>query len=415
MASLVKRGKYFYAFYYVGGNKKRVSLRTGSVQLAKEKLRQIESALVRGEDDGLPSRTSIADAVTRYVRHIRTVKTPKSAQTDIYYLRDVFGPICDALRITSRRVSPAAKKRPPRPGQDRRIKAKGIEAQCFEHITTADIADYIGSQVRSRGLAPKTANRYREILCRLFNWSMQQGGIRMPHGRNPAAKVERYREHAPQIRFLTLSQIDEQFAALADHLQLQTMAAMYIFAGLRREEALWLTLDDVNLDAGVNGMIRIQAKTVSGQYWQPKTKVNRAVPISSALRTCLERYTPRPNAEGWYFPSPEGLHYDVDNFSRDLRRVNKNTGLSWSCLDYRHTFGSQLAMKGESLYKISTLMGNSPEICRRHYAAIIPEALADTVEFDDRAPNFKPTPKSPTPGIAKAGNRPAVRLRLIGA
>jgi len=50
-------------------------------------------------------------------------------------------------------------------------------------------------------------------------------------------------------------------------------------------------------------------------------------------------------------------------------------------LDFRHTFGSQLAMKGESLYKISTLMGNSPDICRRHYAALIPETLTDSVEF----------------------------------
>jgi len=48
---------------------------------------------------------------------------------------------------------------------------------------------------------------------------------------------------------------------------------------------------------------------------------------------------------------------------------------------YRRTFGSQLAIKGESLYKISTLMGNSPEICRRHYAALLPEALAGTVDF----------------------------------
>lgn len=29
-------------------------------------------------------------------------------------------------------------------------------------------------------------------------------------------------------------------------------------------------------------------------------------------------------------------------------------------------------MKGESLYKIATIMGNSPEICRRHYAALLP-------------------------------------------
>jgi len=62
-------------------------------------------------------------------------------------------------------------------------------------------------------------------------------------------------------------------------------------------------------------------------------------------------------------------------------KVNKAHNLLWTGLDYRHTFGSQLAMKGESLYKISTLMGNSPEICRKHYAAILPELLADTVEF----------------------------------
>jgi len=38
-------------------------------------------------------------------------------------------------------------------------------------------------------------------------------------------------------------------------------------------------------------------------------------------------------------------------------------------------------MKGESLYKIATLMGNSSEIWRRHYAALSPETLTDTVEF----------------------------------
>jgi hypothetical protein len=46
-----------------------------------------------------------------------------------------------------------------------------------------------------------------------------------------------------------------------------------------------------------------------------------------------------------------------------------------------HIFASRLAMKGESLYKIATLMGNSPEICRRHYAALMPESLVTTVEF----------------------------------
>jgi hypothetical protein len=38
-------------------------------------------------------------------------------------------------------------------------------------------------------------------------------------------------------------------------------------------------------------------------------------------------------------------------------------------------------MKGESLYKISNLLGNSPDICRRHYAALIPEAMIESDEF----------------------------------
>ena len=146
----------------------------------------------------LPTRTPIDAVVTAYVSHIRNVKTAKSAQTDIYYLRDAFGPICDALKITSRKVSAKTKKRPPKPGQDRRRKAAVIAATCFEHISTSDIAAFISGQVMSRGLAPKTANRYREILTRLFNWAMTQNGVRMPKEKNPAAAVERYKEHAPK-------------------------------------------------------------------------------------------------------------------------------------------------------------------------------------------------------------------------
>jgi len=104
------------------------------------------------------------------------------------------------------------------------------------------------------------------------------------------------------------------------------------------------------------------------------------------LRRYLDRYAPRPTKGRWYFPSPDAQRRDADNFSADLRAANDKAGLPWGCLDYRHTFGTQLAIKGESLYKISKLMGNSSEICRRHYAALIPEALVNTVEFCHSAP-----------------------------
>jgi integrase len=287
VASLIQRPGFstYYIQHMVSGKAKRFSTGTDSLQIAKEKLRQFESACLRGNDSPLPSKTPIATVVAAYVSHIRSVKTGKSAQTDTYYLRDAFGPICPELEINSRKVSEQTKKRPPKPGQDRRRKAQRIEAQWFEQITTADIAGFVSGQVKNRGLAPKTANRYREILTRLFSWAMTQFGIRMPREKNPAAAVERYKERAPEITFLTLPQIDEQLNALADDVKMQAMVATLIYAGLRREELLWLTPDDIDWKAGTYGMIRIRAKTVGKESWQPKTKTNRAVPISLVLPT----------------------------------------------------------------------------------------------------------------------------------
>lgn len=397
MACLKFRNGVYQAQWSVGGKQRRRSLGTDNLQVAKEKLRRLESRLAQGHDNPLPTRTPIPEILAAYAKHVRATKTAKSAQTDLYYLRQIFGPCCPELEITSRKPSPKATRRPTLPGKRG---PKPIEAACFEAVTTAAISDFIGGMVRARGLAPKTANRYREIVTRLYNWAMKEGRVRLPSEVNPAARVERFREPAPQIRHLTLAQIDEQLAALAKNRRLQTMVALYIYAGLRREEALWLTLDDIDLrpvargGAGGGGgrqgfgMIRVRAKTIGGRSWQPKTKVNRAVPISSDLARYLLAWKPEATEERWLFPSPEGKWWDPDNFSADLRAAQKRAGLQWGCLDYRHTFGSQLAQKGVSLYKIATLMGNSPEICRRHYAALCPEAMGEEVEFVRRDTHF---------------------------
>lgn len=132
-------------------------------------------------ENPLPTRTPVAEIVTAHVEHIRTAKTAKSAQTDIYYLRDVFGPICEALKITSRKVGPRSKKRPPKPGQDRRRRAQVIEAACFEHITTADISAFVSAQMQSRGLAPKTASAQHGRALGLHRL-VEQDAVGFGHG-----------------------------------------------------------------------------------------------------------------------------------------------------------------------------------------------------------------------------------------
>lgn len=162
------------------------------------------------------------------------------------------------------------------------------------------------------------------------------------------------------------------------------MAAVPIYAVLCREELLLLTTENVDLRSGPHGeygMLRIRAKTVEYESRQFKPKVNRAVPISRDLRGYLDRYTPRVSDQGWYFTSPDGKRWDCDNFSQDPRAAITDDGLTWACLDSCHIFGSQLAQAGVRPFKIATLMGNSPEICQRHYAALVPEAMQLDVEF----------------------------------
>ena len=357
----------------------RWSLGTTNERIARRKLKKYEYEQSTGDLE-LPSVTPLEPFLEDFCEYLETARSRKSFKNDISYLRTFFGPACEALKPRSALNC--------RHEARRRIKVRDklpgrhVRVATLEDLAPGLIEQHITRRIRLDGIAPKTANRLREVLHVMFSYAIRQHGFRALDRRfpNPVDAVPRRREVDPDIRFLTVAQIEEQLEILADHSVLQTMVAVYIYAGLRREEAIWLTPSDVDLEAG---MIRVCRKTVRGKSWHPKTGRNRRVPISKALRRCLQEYE-QPTQSVWFFPSPRGMRWDPDNFSQTLREINRANGLPWSCLDFRHTFGSQLAIKGESLYKISELLGNSPGICRKHYAALIPEQMRDTVEFDPR-------------------------------
>ena len=173
------------------------------------------------------------------------------------------------------------------------------------------------------------------------------------------------------MRYMTKEEIEKQMRILGGKPRLCVAVAIMIYAGLRRSEMLWLTSRDI--DRGPRyGVIRIVAKQVKGIHWQPKTVVERSIPISEALAVYLDQYEEvRPPGE-FYIPEKKGRLWHPDNFNRRLRNHNRRFGLDYSPLIYRHTFGSQLAMKGESLYKISALTGKFSRnlqnaLCCTHY------------------------------------------------
>jgi len=380
MASIFKRAdsKIWYIKYYVNGQQVYQTLETTSERVARQVKKKIEAEEVKG-DLIAPSKIPLEKFLEVFCQFLSTIRRGKSYSGDISLLRIFFGPICSSLELGSH-VNSRFGGENTRTIKDR-FKHRHVQARYLEEVTPEMIETFISLRIRRDKISPKTANRQREILHRMFEYAIKKWRFVAPDRRfaNPAAAVERRREPAPQIRYLHLKQITEQLEILADDPTLHALVATYIYAGIRREAGLWLTLEDVDLN---RRLIHVRAKTINGQFWQPKTKRNRVVPISSALEEILQNYRPVRHTP-WYFPSPMGHRWDPDNFSEKLRKINRQHGLPWSCLDFRHTFGSHLAQKGVSLYKIAELMGNSPEICRRHYAALIPEKMHDAVEFDD--------------------------------
>jgi hypothetical protein len=146
VASLKKRGKIYYIQYYVGKKQVTKSLDTSSLQIAKEKLRQHESAEFRGEEIIRPTKTPLPQVVGVFVRNLLAKKRKRNAEKDMYYLREAFGPICDELKIRNEKISRKGKKRPTRKVP------KIIEASYFEWVKTSDIAGMIADQVRHKGI-----------------------------------------------------------------------------------------------------------------------------------------------------------------------------------------------------------------------------------------------------------------------
>lgn len=251
-----------------------------------------------------------------------------------------------------------------------------VPGKALGEITTADVERLLTSAAL-KGRQPATLLRHREILHGFWRWAERQGHV----DKNIVSAIPRPRLPERDPRFLSLDQVAELLKAVEGNL-IAPVIATAVFAGLRREELCWLTWDDLELDR-VPGILRVRAKTVKSESWQPKTQRDRKVPVSGRLLGILEahRDAKKRAKSTWLFESPDGCRWDPENLGRSVREVLRPAKPLWNFLDLRHTFGSQLARKGVSLLKIAKLMGNSPAIASLHYINLVPEDMATEVEF----------------------------------
>ena len=285
MATLFRRGKTWWIDTCSGGRRIRWSLKTTDERIAKRKLRKIQFEQDTGDLE-LPSETPVDKFLQAYCEHLETTRSRKALKNDLSYLRIFFGEVCPALEAKSTVNHRFASTEPPRVKD--RLARRHVRVGTLEELSTPMIEAFITRRIRMDGISPKTANRQREVLHVMFNHAIRHHGFRSLDRRfpNPVDAVTRRREAEHPIRHLSIEEIGEQLDVLADHLTIQTMVAVFIYAGLRREEAIWLTPQDVDFKYG---MIHIRQKEVGGERWRPKTGRNRRVPISTKLQSYLEK------------------------------------------------------------------------------------------------------------------------------
>ena len=352
MVTIGKRGAIYYAQYRHNGKQTRVSLKTSNRKVAEQHRLKLELDLAQrslGLAPAVPvtsepeeSVVPLAEVRSGYETFSKANKRPKTVLNDTSRLNAFFESV------------------------------PGLE---FWQIRTSHVERYLTS-VAADGRSPATVLRNREILHAFWRWAVRQGFAEA----NVVSDIPRPRLPERDPVFLNSDQIDELLAAVAGS-NVELPVATALFAGLRREELCWLTGSDLDL-ARRPLVLRVRAKTVDGQSWQPKTKRDRGVPVSPRLEKLLQKRGDTAGRRGpWLFASPEGHRWDPDNLGRSVRARLRAAGLKWNLLELRHTFGSQLALKGVSLLKIAKLMGNSPAIAAKHYINLVPEDMTDDVAF----------------------------------
>lgn len=207
-------------------------------------------------------------------------------------------------------------------------------------VTPADLVDWLGSM---KG-AQTTRVNYRKTLHALFSDAMARGYLE----KNPVDRVKTPNVLDGEIGILSVDQARDVLG-LAREENCLGPVAIGLFAGLRVSEVDRLEPDDVQVGRGF-------VKVVRG-----KTRASRRI-------VDLE-----PAAVAWLSTCDPLAGQGRLVRRRFLRRLP----ISWPANALRHSFASYHLAAMRDLARLATLMGNSPDIIRRHYAEMVtPEEAA---------------------------------------
>ena len=189
---------------------------------------------------------------------------------------------------------------------------------------------------------------------------------------NPASDTKKFRENGKNIvEYFTEDELEKIWNELDEYWV--DPLKFIVHTGLRKGEWINLKWENVKLD-GDNPNITIE----SSGTWKTKTGESRVIPLNKIAVEIIKKQKGK-NSE-YVFTLKNGSKIHPDKPYHKLKTALKNLGLKGDIHKLRHTFASNLVMKGRPLYDVQKLLGHSDIQTTMIYAHLSPDYLKESVK-----------------------------------
>lgn len=354
MARIYKRpgSRYYWLQWHEGGRLHRESLKTSSYAKAKRKLAEKEVELLEPTrtDYRNPTLAEFEAAHHKGMEHLR----PATRNIISYHwqmLMDFLNPARAPDFKTNTRLGS--------------IHRADIEALREVRLVA--------------GAKPQSINNLLKDLRRVFRWAIARGLYRDPE---PTHGIPRFRMEYRMPEFHTEDELNRLLeAARSISRETEWVVLLGAWAGLRRVEIVSARWEWFSWDTE-RPVIHVKAYTEDGYRFVLKDREDRTIPMARKIYDVMR---PHAQEKGFLFVSgapSRGKHrYRYEPTRGLLAAITKAKVTDRDPFHrLRHTFASLHAQRGTSLYKIAKWLGNSIDVCQRHYAGL--------QDYDDEIDGF---------------------------
>lgn len=238
-----------------------------------------------------------------------------------------------------------------------------LGARTLASITPTDVRGLV--RRLSEQLAPSTAHHVHGLLSAILRAAVEDGYL----ARNPAARTAPGRPRRPQVRPLTVAQVQALLDATPERFRVAVLLGAG--CGLRIGEVLGLPVSAVNL-TGRELVVRQQLQALPNQPLRlrpPKSHCSaRTVPLPDVVAETiiehLRRWPPAGEEQDLLVRSVTGRPLWPRTFhSRIWRTATTNAGLPGVRFhQLRHFYASALIRAGESVKTVQTALGHASAV-----------------------------------------------------